>query len=486
MFDETPGLYINGRVCAGQSEVVWENLDPATNQSQGRIAWASCEDIDQAIKAARQAFRSWSQVSSLERARVLNNAAALLRRHKEELALLEIQDCGKPLSEALSFDIDSAAGTLEYFAAVAASIEGTTVPAQGALAYTRLEPLGVCAGIGAWNYPLQIACWKSAPALVCGNTMVFKPSEHTPTTAFLLARIYTQAGLPEGVFNVIQGGAEAGGYLAEHPGVAKVSLTGSVATGKKVLQAAARTLKPVTLELGGKSPLIIFDDANVHEAVKGALMANFYTQGEICSNGTRVFIQKTIMPEFLIELEKQLSSIKVGSPLEPETNIGALISAEHLTKVLTHVERACEQGATCWHGGEVLCPVGAENGNFIEPVVLTDCHDNMEVVQNEVFGPIMSVLTFASEQEVIGRANKTDYGLAAGVFTRDIKRAHRVAHQIEAGTCWINNYNITPFGLPFGGFKQSGLGYENARAAFHSYTRTKSIYVELQQVESAF
>ena len=486
MLNYEPALYINGRVCTGHSNNAVDNINPASNQSEGQVVWANEDDVNQAVKTSKQAFNEWSRFSSLDRARVLNKTAALLREHKEQLALLEVQDCGKPISEALSFDIDSAAQTLEYFAAIAASIEGATVPAEGALAYTRPEPLGVCAAIGAWNYPLQIACWKSAPALVCGNSVIFKPSEHTPTTAFVLAQLFSQAGLPDGVFNVVQGGAEVGNCLATHSDVAKVALTGSVATGKKILQAAAQTLKPVSLELGGKSPLIIFADADLQEAVKGAMMANFYTQGEICSNGTRVFVEKRILPEFLMEMEKQLSSIKIGSPLDHDTNIGALISAGHLKKVKTHIERACEAGATCWQGGEQVFPEGADNGNFMEPTILTDCRDEMEVVLQEVFGPVMSVLTFESEQEVIQRANNTEFGLAAGVFTRDIKQAHRVAHQLDAGTCWINNYNITPYGLPFGGFKQSGLGFENARMTVQAYMRTKSVYVELQQVESAF
>ena len=486
MLNCEPALYINGRVCTGHSDHAVDNINPASNLSEGQVIWANLDDVNQAVNTSKQAFDEWSRFSSLDRARVFNKTAELLRKHKEQLALLEVRDCGKPVSEALSFDIDSAAETLEYFAAIAASIEGSTVPATGALAYTRLEPLGVCAAIGAWNYPLQIACWKSAPALICGNSVVFKPSEFTPTTVFVLAQLFSQAGLPDGVFNVVQGGAEVGSYLASHPDIAKVALTGSVATGKKILQAAAQTLKPVTLELGGKSPLIIFADADLREAAKAAMMANFYTQGEICSNGTRVFVEKRVMPEFLIAMEKQLSSIKIGPPLDHDTNIGALISTEHLKKVQAHIQRACSAGATCWQGGEQVFPEGAVNGNFIEPTILTDCHDEMDIVQQEVFGPVMSVLTFESEHEVIRRANNTEYGLAAGVFTRDIKQAHRMVNQLDAGTCWINNYNITPYGLPFGGFKQSGLGFENARMTLQAYMRTKSVYVELQQVDSVF
>jgi betaine-aldehyde dehydrogenase len=349
----------------------------------------------------------------------------------------------------------------------------------------RREPLGVCAGIGAWNYPLQIACWKSAPALACGNAMVFKPAELTPLTAVKLAEIYIEAGLPPGVFNVVQGDARTGEALTRHPGVAKVSLTGEVSTGKKVMAAASVTLKHVTLELGGKSPLIVFDDADLDNAVSGAMLGNFYTQGEICSNGTRVFVQRAIADEFVARLRDRTAKLCIGDPLDSGTDIGALISEPHLEKVLGYVAAGVAEGARLVCGGHrVIDPPALARGCFVEPTIFDGCTDGMTIVKEEIFGPVMAVLAFDREDEVIARANQTQYGLAAGVFTRDLQRGHRVAAALEAGVVWINTYNITPPEMPFGGVKQSGIGRENGLAAIEHYTQLKSVYVEMGDVEA--
>jgi betaine-aldehyde dehydrogenase len=420
------------------------------------------------------------------RGRVLNEAQRILRARNRELAELEVLDCGKPIQEAEVVDVLSGADCLEYYAGLAASLHGEHVDLGGDFFYTRREPLGVCAGIGAWNYPIQIACWKSAPALACGNAMIFKPAELTPLSALKLAEIYTEAGLPDGVFNVVQGFAATGQALTRHPGIAKVSLTGEVGTGKKVMADAAQTLKHVTLELGGKSPLIVFDDADLEQAVNGALLANFYTQGEVCSNGTRVFVQEKLHDAFLARLVEKTKSLKIGDPLDPATQVGALISKEHCEKVLGYIERGRSEGATLAVGGGRPAAPALARGNFVEPTIFAGCRDDMAIVREEIFGPVMSVLRFKDEGEVIARANATPFGLSAGVFTRNLARGHRVVAKLEAGTCWINTYNVTPIAMPFGGVKQSGIGRENGQAAIEHYTQLKSVYVAMNAIESPY
>jgi betaine-aldehyde dehydrogenase len=341
-------------------------------------------------------------------------------------------------------------------------------------------------GIGAWNYPIQIAAWKSAPALAAGNAMIFKPSEMTPLTAAKLAEVFTECGLPDGVFNVVQGKGETGRALVAHPGIRKVSLTGSVPTGRKVMESAAATLKHVTMELGGKSPLIIFEDSHLDNAVSAAMMANFYTQGEICSNGTRVFVERSIMDAFVEKIKARAEAMKIGDPMADDTDMGSLISPDHLDKVMGYIAKGLEEGADLVTGGERVTDGDLAKGSFVRPTIFIGCRDRMSIVREEIFGPVMCVLPFDSEEEVVSRANDTEFGLAAGVFTKDIQRAHRVVAQLEAGTCWINNYNITPIEMPFGGAKQSGLGRENSLAALHHYTELKSVYVELGDVEAPY
>jgi betaine-aldehyde dehydrogenase len=355
-----------------------------------------------------------------------------------------------------------------------------------AFGYTRREPLGVVAGIGAWNYPLQIACWKAAPALACGNAMIFKPAELTPLTAMRLREVLAEAGLPEGVFQVVQGMADTGRLLTAHPQIRKVSLTGEVGTGKAVMADSAASLKQVTLELGGKSPLIVFEDAVLENAVGGALLGNFYSAGEVCSNGTRVFVHRSIKAAFLERLAARVRAMRIGDPLDPSTQVGALICEEHMRKVLSYIERGKAEGARLLTGGHRVTSGDLANGFFVAPTVFADCHDDMAIVREEIFGPVMSVLEFEDEEEVIARANATDFGLAAGVFTNDLTRAHRVIARLQAGTCWINHYNVTPIELPFGGVKLSGLGRENGRAAFEHYTQLKSVYVAMGDVEAPY
>jgi betaine-aldehyde dehydrogenase len=344
----------------------------------------------------------------------------------------------------------------------------------------------VVAGIGAWNYPLQIACWKAAPALAFGNAMIFKPAELTPLSAVQLQQVFLQAGMPEGIFQVVQGYAETGQLLTRHPEIRKVSLTGEVGTGKAVMSDASASLKAVTLELGGKSPLVIFADARLDQAVSGALLANFYSAGEVCSNATRVFVHLSIKAEFLRRLIARVGAMRIGDPLDPATQVGSLISEQHMQKVLAYIARGRAEGARVLVGGERRVSGELRKGFFVAPTVFDECQDHMSIVREEIFGPVMSVLEFDDEEEVIARANATEFGLAAGVFTNDLTRAHRVIARLQAGTCWINHYNVTPIELPFGGVKMSGLGRENGRAAMEHYTQLKSVYVAKGDVDAPY
>ncbi len=398
------------------------------------------------------------------------------------MARLETLDTGKPIQETLVADWPSGADALEWFAGLAPTVTGETIPLGRDFVYTLREPLGVCVGIGAWNYPSQIACWKSAPALAFGNAMVFKPSEVTPLGALKLAEIYIEAGLPPGLFNVVQGRGAVGGALVTDPRVAKVSLTGSVPTGQKVYAAAAAGVRHVTMELGGKSPLIVFDDASLEDAVGAAMLGNFYSAGQVCSNGTRVFVQRGIKDRFLARLKARAEGITLGDPLEEATQMGPLVSAAQRDKVLGYIAQAKSEGARLVTGGGMA----EGQGYFVQPTVFADVIDTMALAQEEVFGPVMAVLDFETEEEVIARANATDFGLAAGVFTADLTRAHRVIGQMQAGTCWINAYNLTPVEVPFGGSKLSGVGRENGRAAVEHYTQVKSVYVGMGPVDAPY
>ncbi|WP_407051652.1 betaine-aldehyde dehydrogenase [Methyloraptor flagellatus] len=463
------------------------SIDPARGETIAEIEQADAALVDRAVEAARAGFKIWSRMTGTERGRILRRAADLLRARNDELAEIETRDTGKPIQETSVVDIISGADCLEYFAGLAPTLTGEHVDlGPSAFGYVRREPLGVVGGIGAWNYPIQIACWKSAPALACGNAMVFKPAELTPLTAAKLAEIFAEAGLPDGVFNVIQGDARTGRALVAHPDVAKVSLTGEVGTGKRVMAAAAETLKHVTLELGGKSPLIVFDDAGIENAVTGALLGNFYSAGEVCSNGTRVFVHRKIRDAFLERLKARTEAMVIGDPLDPKTHVGALISRDHMEKVLGYIEKGRAEGARVLVGGERVTRDGLDRGAFVAPTIFDGCSDDMAIVREEIFGPVMTVLSFEDEDEVVARANATDFGLAAGVFTRDLTRAHRVVANLEAGTCWINAYNITPIELPFGGVKRSGLGRENSKAAIEHFTQAKSVYVAMTDVEGPY
>jgi betaine-aldehyde dehydrogenase len=477
--------FVDGKFVDGDGPE-FESIHPADRSVIARLHAADAAVIEQAMDAARSGFQVWSRTPPIERGRVLHRAADAIRERNHELSVLETLDTGKPLQETLVADAASGADCLEYFAGLIAADTGQYIDLGSSFAYTRREPLGVCAAIGAWNYPIQIACWKAAPALAAGNSMVFKPSELTPLSALALAEILVQAGLPAGVFNVVQGAGDVGAALVSHPAVAKVSVTGSVPTGERVALAAAEGLKHVTLELGGKSPLVVFDDADLDNAVSGALLANFYTQGEICSNGTRVFVQRGVLAECIARLVARTGRIMLGDPLDEMTQMGPLVSERQLERVLDYVDAGRAEGARCVAGGGRASAPELADGFFVQPTVFVDVSDEMRIAREEIFGPVMCVLAFDSEEEVVARANATQFGLSAGVFTRDIQRAHSVIAALEAGTCWINTYNLTPIAVPFGGYKRSGIGRENGHVALDQYSQWKSVYVEMGDVEAPY
>jgi betaine-aldehyde dehydrogenase len=484
---DTLPLYIDGRSVEATSGTTFDVINPFDASRLARVAKASRADVDAAVAAAQAGQKVWAAMSGMQRGRILQRTVALLRERNDALAELETRNTGKPISETAAVDIVTGADVLEYYAGLAAAIEGSQIPLrEDAFIYTRREPLGVIGAIGAWNYPLQIACWKAAPALAAGNAVVFKPSEVTPLTAMKLAEIFTEAGLPAGVFNVVQGDGRVGALLTEHEGIAKVSFTGEVGTGKQVMAAAGSTLKEVTLELGGKSPLIVFDDADLDRAADAAMMANFYSSGQICTNGTRVFVQRSVKAAFEEKIAERVARIRAGDPLDPSVNFGPLVSFAHREKVLDYIALGKHEGARVLAGGDAWDSGDWARGAWAAPTVFTDCTDAMRIVGEEIFGPVMAILAFDDEEEVIRRANATHFGLAAGVFTERLNRAHRTIHRLEAGICWINTWGESPAEMPVGGYKQSGVGRENGLETLAHYTQTKSVQVELGPFESVF
>ncbi|PJG57750.1 betaine-aldehyde dehydrogenase [Aeromonas cavernicola] len=482
-------LYIGGRYVAASGTGTFDTVNPANGEVLATVQRATQADVERAVQSAVAGQRVWAAMSAMERSRILRRAVDILRERNEELAQLETLDTGKPLSETRYVDIVTGADVLEYYAGLVPAIEGEQIPLrESSFVYTRREPLGVVAGIGAWNYPIQIALWKSAPALAAGNAMIFKPSEVTPLSVLKLAEIYTEAGLPDGVFNVLTGsGREVGQWLTEHPLIEKISFTGGTTTGKKVMaSASSSSLKEVTMELGGKSPLIIFDDADLDRAADIAVMANFYSSGQVCTNGTRVFIPRHLQAQFEEKIVARVANIRLGDPQQESTNFGPLVSFAHMESVLGYIESGKAQQARLLCGGQRVTDGPFASGAYVAPTVFTDCRDEMTIVQEEIFGPVMSILTYDSEEEVIRRANATEYGLAAGVVTQDLARAHRVIHQLEAGICWINTWGESPAQMPVGGYKQSGVGRENGLTTLAHYTRIKSVQVELGGYQSVF
>lgn len=478
----TASHFVNGAYLEDTAGEVIEVIYPATGAVIAKVHAATPAVIEAAMTSAKAAQAAWAAMTGTERGRVLRKAADMMRERNHDLSVLETYDTGKPYQETSVVDATSGADALEYFGGLAASLTGEHIQLGEDWVYTRREALGLCVGIGAWNYPTQIACWKGAPALACGNAMIFKPSETTPLCALKVAEILHEAGLPAGLYNVIQGMGTVGASMVTDPRVDKVSLTGSVPTGRKVYAAAAESVKHVTMELGGKSPMIVFDDADLENAVSGAILGNFYSSGQVCSNGTRVFVHKNIKEAFLDRLAARLQDAVIGDPMDPDTSFGPMVSERQMDIVLGYIAKGQEEGARLVTGGARL----DRDGFYLQPTVFADVTDDMTIAREEIFGPVMAVLDFEDEADVMARANDTEFGLAAGVFTRDLSRAHRVVAGFEAGTCFINSYNDAPVEAPFGGSKMSGVGRENSKAAIQHYTQLKTVFVRMGDLEAPF
>ncbi len=474
--------FINGEYVEDTNGTEIDVIYPATGETIATVHAATPAIVEHAITSARAAQAAWAAMTGTERGRILRRAAQIMRERNHDLSVLETYDTGKPYQETSVADATSGADALEYFGGIAASLTGEHIQLGEDWVYTRREPLGLCVGIGAWNYPTQIACWKGAPALACGNAVIFKPSETTPLCALKVAEILHEAGLPAGLYNVVQGMGDVGASLVTDARVDKVSLTGSVPTGRKVYAAAAEGIKHVTMELGGKSPMIVFEDADIDNAVSGAILGNFYSSGQVCSNGTRVFVHSDIKDVFLERLAERLDKAVIGDPMDPATSFGPMVSQRQLDIVLGYIAKGKAEGARLVTGGGRL----DREGFYLQPTVFADVTDDMAIAREEIFGPVMAVLEFDDEADVMARANATEFGLAAGVFTNDLRRAHRVAAGFEAGTCYINTYNDAPVEAPFGGMKSSGVGRENSRAAIEHYSQLKSVYVRMGDVEAPF
>jgi aldehyde dehydrogenase (NAD+) len=473
-------LLINNRWVASESGETFVTVNPSTGEEICRVAAADSADVDKAVQAARKAFEQgpWRKISASERGRFLYRLADLIEKNADELARLEALDNGKPVSVAKRVDVAKSAACYRYFAGWADKVQGKTIPIDGEFfCYTRHEPVGVVGQIIPWNYPMLMQAWKLAPALATGNTVVMKPAEQTPLSALRVGELIVEAGFPEGVVNLLPGfGPTAGAAIARHMDVDKIAFTGSTETGRLILEAAAQSnLKRVTLELGGKSPNIIFQDTDLDEAVEGAHLGIFSNQGQICCAGSRVFVEEKIYDQFI---EKSIARAKkrtVGDPFDPKTEQGPQVDRAQFDKVMGYIESGQGEGAKLAWGGKRV----GNRGYFIEPTVFADVQDGMKIAREEIFGPVMSVIPFKDMDEVITRANRTIYGLAAGVWTRDIKKAHAIANSVRAGTVWVNCYNILDTRAPFGGFKQSGSGRELGEYGLQEYTEVKTVIMKL-------
>ncbi|MGN7894972.1 aldehyde dehydrogenase DhaS [Bacillus sp. 22475] len=475
----TKKLYVNGSFIESASGKTFKTPNPATGETLAVVFEAGREDIHKAVVAARMAFDEgpWSRMSTAERSRLMYKLADLMEEHKEELAQLETLDNGKPIRETMAADIPLAIEHMRYYAGWATKIVGQTIPVSGDyFNYTRHEAVGVVGQIIPWNFPLLMAMWKMGAALATGCTIVLKPAEQTPLSALYLAELIEEAGFPKGVINIVPGfGESAGQALVNHPLVDKIAFTGSTPVGKQIMRQASESLKRVTLELGGKSPNIILPDADLSRAIPGALSGVMFNQGQVCSAGSRLFVPKKMYDNVMADLVLYSKKLNQGIGLNPETTIGPLVSEEQQKRVMGYIEKGIEEGA------EVLC--GGSNpfdqGYFVSPTVFADVNDEMTIAKEEIFGPVISAIPFNDIDEVIERANKSQFGLAAGVWTENVKTAHYVASKVRAGTVWVNCYNVFDAASPFGGFKQSGLGREMGSYALNNYTEVKSVWLNL-------
>ncbi len=476
-------LFIGGEWREASGGRMFETVNPATGEVLTQVAEASAADVDEAVMAARRVFddseHPWRKMSASERGRLLWRIADAVERNIDELAELETLDNGKPIFESRYVDMPMVVDVLRYYAGWATKIHGeTTNTFENALTYTVREPIGVVGAIVAWNFPLLLASWKLGPALACGNTVVLKPAEQTSLTALRFAELAKDAGLPDGVLNVITGGPETGAKLVWHPGVDKIAFTGSTVVGKEIMRSAADSLKRVTLELGGKSPNIVFADSDMDAAVKGAINGIFYGKGEVCCAGSRLFVESKVRDEFIEKLVTRAQKMQPGDPLDPKTRLGAVVSEEQMKQVLGHIETGKREGAELLAGGN-RAQVGNGKGFFVEPTVFGGVKNDMCIAQEEIFGPVLATLTFDDVEEVANLANQVTYGLAAAVWTKDIKKAHQLSRKLKAGTVWINTYGVMDAALPFGGYKQSGFGRELGAQAIEHYTEVKTVWVNL-------
>ncbi len=476
-------MLIDGKWVDSASGKTFDTFDPATGRVLARVAEGDAEDVDRAARAARRAFDHgpWPRMAPAQRQKILLKLADLIEENGVELAQLETLDNGKSLGESQAVDIPSAAETFRYYAGWVNKIAGETNPTDPAFFnFTLREPVGVCGQIIPWNFPLLMAAWKLGPALACGNTSVLKPAEQTPLTALRLGELIQEAGVPDGVVNIVPGfGPTAGGAIVKHPLIDKVAFTGSTDVGKEIHRETSSTLKRVSLELGGKSPNIVFADADVSEAVKGALMGVFFNQGEVCCAGTRLFIEERLHDEFADAVAKAAGTMKQGPGLDAGTQVGPLVSQEQLERVTGYLDIGKQEGATVLTGGERNTAPGLEGGYFVKPTVFTGVRNDMRIAQEEIFGPVVALIPFKDENDAVLQGNDTFYGLAAGVWTRDVSKAHRVARAIRAGTVWVNCYNVFDVMAPFGGYKQSGYGRELGRHALELYTQVKSVWMRI-------
>ncbi len=456
-------------------------VNPATEEVIAQVPSAAVSDLDAAVAAARAALDGpWGKLSARERGRLVRRLGERLLDRVDEVARLETLHNGKPISESRHIEVPAAAECFEYYGGWSDKVMGETIPVKGNyLTYTLREPVGVVAAIVPWNFPLLLASWKVAPALACGNTVIIKPASQTPLTALALGDIAIDAGLPPGVLNVLTGpGAELGQAIVEHPGIDKIAFTGDTSTGKGIMRGAAGTLKRITLELGGKSPNIVLADADIEAAIRGATIGIFYGKGEVCAAGSRLLVDRSIQSEFIDKLAARTRKMTAGDPMDPKTRFGALSSRKQLETVLGYIDSGKREGATLVAGG-ARTDIGTGKGYFVQPTVFTDVRPEMKIAREEIFGPVLASIEFSDLDEAIARANDSQYGLAAGVWTRDIKKAHYVARKLQAGTVWINTYNVYDTAAPFGGYKQSGFGREMSAHALEHYTQVKSVWVDL-------
>lgn len=471
-------LLINGEWVDSASGKTFATINPATEEKIADVAYAQEADVDRAVAAARRALESkaWRTMDARDRGKLLNRLADLCEKHLPELAALETLDNGKPIRDSQSADLPLVVDCFRYYAGWADKICGETIPVRGNFfTYTRREPTGVCGQIIPWNFPLLMVAWKWGPALAAGCTIVMKPAEQTPLSCLRIAELALEAGFPPGVINVLPGFGDTGSALVKHPDVDKIAFTGSTETAQLIMRDAAPTLKRLTFELGGKSPNIIFADCDLDAAVAGAEFGLFFNQGQCCCAGSRVFVEESIHGEFVNRVVSRATERKLGDPFDPDTTQGPQVDRDQYRKILRYIDSGKQSGAKCLTGG---VPMG-EKGFYVQPTVFDQVTDDMEIARDEIFGPVMSILPFRSVDEVVGRANRTSYGLAAAVWTRDVAKAHSIANSVRAGTVWINCYDVFDAGAPFGGFKMSGMGRELGEAALANYTELKTVTVNL-------